>query len=66
MHGKAFARGGSTRMVPEQAANRQKPGVTGHEVEGRAPGPGAARGGPVVRGVGGRAMPAKGGSTGPR
>jgi hypothetical protein len=65
LHGKAFAKGGGrNRMFPEQAANRQKPGVTGHEVEGRAPGPKAARGGPPVRGVGGRSRPTQSGRTG--
>ena len=47
-----------------QAANRQRPSVTGHEVEGHAPGPARARGGPPVRNVGGRAMPARSGRTG--
>jgi hypothetical protein len=62
--GATYARGGNDRMFPEQAANPQKPAVTGHAVKGGAPGAKAARGGPPVR-VGGLSVPAQGGRTGP-
>jgi hypothetical protein len=65
----ALAKGGKgapNKMLPEQAANSQRPGRTGHVVEGRAPGAKVARGGgrtPVN--IGGVARPARPGSTGP-
>jgi hypothetical protein len=36
--GATFAKGGSGRMLPEQAANSQKAARTGHAVKGGAPG----------------------------
>jgi hypothetical protein len=64
----ALAKGGKgapNKMLPEQAANPQRPGRTGHVVEGSAPGARAAKGGGKVY-AGGRSMPAKPGATGPR
>jgi hypothetical protein len=63
LHSKAFARGGRTKMFGQQAAGPDRPGNTGKD-QTAAPGPKAARGGPPVRGVGGRARPAQSGHTG--
>jgi hypothetical protein len=63
-HGKAFAKGGSTHMLPKQAANPQAAGRSAHVVKGGAPGAKSARGGPPIRGVS-TAVPAKPGKTGP-
>ena len=38
---------GGKFLFGRQAANQQKPGVTSHEVKGRAPGPRSAEGGTV-------------------
>jgi hypothetical protein len=67
--GAGYARGGKgapNKMLPEQAANPQRPGRTGHVVEGSAPGVKAARGGGrTPANIGGVARPAKAGATGP-
>jgi hypothetical protein len=47
-----FAKGGRTKMHKPQAANQQKPARTGHVVEGKAPGPRSAKGGPRNEGFG--------------
>jgi hypothetical protein len=65
--GAAYARGGkggANEMLPEQAANPQKPAVTGHDVKGAAPGAKYARGGPKNVGYG-LSLPAVGGHTAP-
>ena len=59
-----YARGGNTPMHRQQAAGPAKSGQTGKS-QTPAPGARAARGGPKVH-VGGRSVPAKEGSTGPR
>jgi hypothetical protein len=58
------AKGGTTKMLPKQAANTQKPGGTAHAVKGGAPGPKHASGGPVIRGVS-TTKPARAGHTAP-
>jgi hypothetical protein len=66
-HGAAFAKGGKgapNKMLPEQAANPQKPAVTGHAVKGAAPGARSAKGGPKNVGYG-LSLPAVGGHTAP-
>jgi hypothetical protein len=59
-----YARGGSTKMFPKQAAGPAKPAITG-KAQTVAPGRKSAVGGPPTRGVS-SALPAKAGRTGPR
>ena len=60
----SYASGGSTRMLPKQAANPQRPGVTSHAVKGSAPGAKRAAGGPRTSGLS-SSTPARAGHTAP-
>jgi hypothetical protein len=64
VRGAVYAEGGDDKMFKEQAANPQKPAVTGHAVKGTAPGARAAKGGPRNTGYG-LSLPAVGGHTAP-
>jgi hypothetical protein len=60
-----MVKGGKTRMFGKQAANKQKPGTTAHDVSGGAPGPSPAAGGRKKFSYS-ESVPATGGITGPR
>jgi hypothetical protein len=63
----AFAKGGNTRMLGEQAAGLAEPGVTGKRPQSSGPGAKAARGGGKTpsANIGVLVRPAKAGSTAP-
>ena len=65
-HDVQFAKGGSTKMFGEQAANEQKPGTTAHDVSGGAPGPEYAKGGSTKMFGFAGAQPAQAGITSAR
>lgn len=65
-HDVQFAKGGTTKMFGEQAANEQKPGGTAHDVSGGAPGPEYAKGGSTKMFGFNGAQPARDGITSAR
>jgi hypothetical protein len=65
-HNVEFAKGGSTKMFGEQAANSQKSATTAHDVSGGAPGPEFASGGKTKMFGFQGALPARDGITSAR